>query len=75
MCLCCLSTIAADIEDSSMVRFDENGTHTPLKFVDREIVTYFWWYIVIGIVWMTEFAIAIQELIVAGTVAEWFFTR
>ena len=51
------------------------GNHSPVRFVDREEVTYFWWYIVIGIVWTAEFANALQELIIAGTVAEWYFTR
>jgi len=52
-----------------------DSEHRTVVFEDREIVTYFWWYIVIGVIWMSEFANAIQELVVAGAVAEWFFTR
>jgi len=61
------------VED--MLRVDANGTHHIYQFIDRPFVPYFWWYIVIGVVWMVEFANAIQQLVVAGTVAEWYFTR
>ena len=54
---------------------NSDPNHQTVMFEDREIVTYFWWYIVIGVIWMAEFANAIQELVVAGAVAEWFFTR
>lgn len=63
---------SADPQLDEMIR---QGNHSPVRFVDREEVTYFWWYIVIGIVWTAEFANALQELIIAGTVAEWYFTR
>jgi len=57
------------------MRLSPTENRTVVKYIERDQVTYFWWYIVIGIVWMLEFANAVQELIVAGTVAEWFFTR
>ncbi|XP_067934749.1 choline transporter-like protein 1 [Watersipora subatra] len=52
-----------------------NGTHNAIDFVNQNPVSYFGWVIIIGVVWMIEFAIAVQELIIAGTVADWFFTR
>ncbi|KAF6017903.1 SLC44A1 [Bugula neritina] len=71
--LCAGITDPVAVED--MLRVDANGTHHIYQFIDRPFVPYFWWYIVIGVVWMVEFANAIQQLVVAGTVAEWYFTR
>ena len=52
-------------------------------FVSSLAVTYkktqqieaFWWYHLVGIVWTSEFILACQQMVVAGAVAMWYFTR
>ena len=35
----------------------------------------FFWYHLLGLVWMVEYILACQQLVVAAAVAAWFFTR
>ncbi|KAL5021272.1 hypothetical protein ScPMuIL_000427 [Solemya velum] len=46
-----------------------------VKYDDHELVSYFWWYHVIGLIWTSEFIIACQQLVISGAVARWYFAR
>ncbi|XP_064607451.1 choline transporter-like protein 1 [Liolophura sinensis] len=49
-----------------------NG-HGLVKYEEHNMVSYFWWYHVIGLIWSSEFIIACQQFVVSGTVASWYF--
>lgn len=56
----------------------ENPASTPEGFVvykDHILVSYFWWYHVIGLIWTSEFIIACEQLVISEIVTTWFFTR
>lgn len=36
---------------------------------------YMWWYHVVGLVWISEFILACQQMTVAGAVVTYYFTR
>ncbi|CAN0463340.1 unnamed protein product [Rangifer tarandus platyrhynchus] len=36
---------------------------------------YMWWYHVVGLIWITEFILACQQMTVAGAVVTYYFTR
>ena len=46
-----------------------------VKYTEHENVSYLWWYHLIGLIWISEFIIACQQLVVSGAVATWYFTR
>uniref|UniRef100_A0ABD2X367 Choline transporter-like protein n=1 Tax=Trichogramma kaykai TaxID=54128 RepID=A0ABD2X367_9HYME len=46
---------------------------TLLEFTDATWVKYMWWVYVIGFVWISEFIIACQTMVISGAVAHWYF--
>jgi len=38
-------------------------------------VRYMWWYHVVGLFWISEFILACQQIVIAGAVAKYYFTR
>lgn len=36
---------------------------------------YMWWYHIVGLVWISEFILACQQMTVAGAVVTYYFTR
>jgi len=36
---------------------------------------HFWWIHLIGLLWVSEFILACQQFVIAGSVAVWYFTR
>ncbi|BFZ16524.1 hypothetical protein BsWGS_19563 [Bradybaena similaris] len=56
----------------------ETPSVTELGFVvfkEHETVSYFWWYHLVGLIWVSEFIIACQSFVISGAVARWYFTR
>lgn len=51
----------------------ENSTSA--KFVKDSTIKVTRWYNVITLFWMSQFIIGCQHMVVAGSVATWFFTR
>ncbi|ESP01318.1 hypothetical protein LOTGIDRAFT_112007 [Lottia gigantea] len=64
--------ILAYISTSDKVTINKHGF---VQYKEHEIVVYFWWYHLIGLIWSSEFIIACQELTISGAVASWYFTR
>ncbi|XP_012265201.2 choline transporter-like 1 isoform X1 [Athalia rosae] len=54
---------------SSIDRFK---TFTLVEF-DSTWVKYMWWVYIVGLVWVSEFIIACQNMVIAGAVAHWYF--
>lgn len=47
-------------------------------FVEFKIsgpLQYMWWYHVVGLIWISEFILACQQMTVAGAVVTYYFTR
>ncbi|XP_049811569.1 choline transporter-like 1 [Schistocerca nitens] len=48
---------------------------TWVEFVDPMWVRYFWWIYLIALVWVPEFILACQQMVIAGAVSQWYFNR
>ncbi|XP_076462742.1 choline transporter-like protein 1 [Babylonia areolata] len=46
-----------------------------VQYTEHELVTYFWWFHMAGLVWIAQFLVACQQFVISSTVAEWYFTR
>lgn len=47
-------------------------------FVEYQVAglqRYMWWYHFVGLVWISEFILACQQMTVAGAVVTYYFTR
>lgn len=57
------------------VEYPSVNGHGLVKYEEHNMVSYFWWYHVIGLIWSSEFIIACQQFVVSGTVASWYFAE
>ncbi|XP_072460241.1 choline transporter-like protein 1 isoform X2 [Notamacropus eugenii] len=64
MTLLFLGTLGSPVPKGEFVEFEVSG---PLQ--------YMWWYHVVGLVWISEFILACQQMTVAGAVVTYYFTR
>ncbi|XP_007499091.1 choline transporter-like protein 1 isoform X3 [Monodelphis domestica] len=64
MTLLFLGTLGSAIPNGEFVEFEVSG---PLQ--------YMWWYHVVGLIWISEFILACQQMTVAGAVVTYYFTR
>ncbi|KAG1668932.1 CTL-like protein 1 [Nymphon striatum] len=62
--------------------FEKPGTHEPqrLTLVDYSDpepswVRFMWWFHLIGLIWTSEFILACQQMVIAGAVSYWYFSR
>ncbi|XP_071954060.1 choline transporter-like protein 1 isoform X2 [Antedon mediterranea] len=46
-----------------------------VEYQEGELISYFWWYHVIGLIWIAEFILACQQFVIGACVADWYFTR
>ena len=46
-----------------------------VQYTEHELVAYFWWFHIAGLVWVSQFLITCQQFVISSTVAEWYFTR
>ncbi|KAI5712552.1 hypothetical protein M8J75_009241 [Diaphorina citri] len=46
---------------------------TLVQYVDATWITYMWWVYVFGLIWISEFILACQQMVIAGAVARWYF--
>ncbi|XP_055885004.1 choline transporter-like protein 1 [Biomphalaria glabrata] len=49
--------------------------HSYVMFTKHETITYFWWYHLVGLIWVSEYIINCQSFVISGAVARWYFTR
>ncbi|XP_074136151.1 choline transporter-like protein 1 isoform X3 [Sminthopsis crassicaudata] len=64
MTLLFLGTLGSAVPKGEFVEFEVSG---PLQ--------YMWWYHVVGLIWISEFILACQQMTVAGAVVTYYFTR
>ena len=53
--------------------FDSFKTFTLVEYVDSTWVKYMWWVYIIGLIWISEFIISCQDMVISGAVAHWYF--
>ena len=46
-----------------------------IEYRDGAWIKYMWWIHVIGLIWISEFILACQQMVVASSVATWYFSR
>lgn len=46
---------------------------TFVEYVDPMWVKYMWWIYFIGLIWTSEFIMACQQMVIAGSVAHWYY--
>ncbi|KAK3091614.1 hypothetical protein FSP39_021199 [Pinctada imbricata] len=68
-----LAAIATFIETSGLPTVN-NDTGT-VSFEQEDMWTYVRWYHLFGILWISAFIVACQDIVLAGAVATWYFTR
>ncbi|XP_036594018.1 choline transporter-like protein 1 isoform X2 [Trichosurus vulpecula] len=64
MTLLFLGTLGSAVPKGEFVEFEVSG---PLQ--------YMWWYHMVGLIWISEFILACQQMTVAGAVVTYYFTR
>ncbi|XP_033738048.1 LOW QUALITY PROTEIN: choline transporter-like protein 1 [Pecten maximus] len=68
-----LAAVAAYIETSGIPVVDD--TNSTVTFQFEEHWNYVRWYHLFGLLWTSAFVIACQDMVIAGAVSIWFFTR
>ncbi|KAF5295092.1 hypothetical protein FQA39_LY13243 [Lamprigera yunnana] len=48
---------------------------TEIHYVDPLWVKYMWWVYIIGLIWTSEFIMACQQMVIAGSVAHWYYRQ
>lgn len=52
-----------------------NKAFTLVNFSQSSWVQYMWWYHIIALIWTSEFILGCQQMVIAGSVATWYFSR
>ncbi|XP_054719564.1 choline transporter-like 1 [Uloborus diversus] len=52
-----------------------NRAFTLVSFSEGSWVQYMWWYLIIALVWTSEFILGCQQMVIAGSVATWYFSK
>jgi len=53
---------------------DQSQGFPHVKYVPESFAKHFWWIHLIGLIWTTEFILACQQFVIAGSVALWYFS-
>ncbi|XP_066582960.1 choline transporter-like 1 [Prorops nasuta] len=48
-------------------------TFTIVEYIAATWVKYMWWVYILGLIWISEFIIACQDMVISGAVAHWYF--
>ncbi|XP_075679210.1 choline transporter-like protein 1 [Dermatophagoides pteronyssinus] len=48
---------------------------TLIRYKDSSGIQFMWWYLLIAFIWISEFLCSCQQLIIAGAVSSWYFSR
>lgn len=44
-----------------------------MEYVDASWIKSMWWIYFIGLIWTSEFIMACQQMVIAGSVAHWYY--
>ncbi|GAB6028808.1 hypothetical protein CHUAL_004619 [Chamberlinius hualienensis] len=48
---------------------------TEVVYVSESGIRYMWWYYIVVLLWMSEVILSCQQMIMAGTIASWYFAE
>lgn len=48
---------------------------TVIEYSDGVWVKYLWWIYIVGLIWCSEFILGCQQMVIASSVAAWYFSR
>ncbi|OTF71535.1 choline transporter-like protein 1-like protein [Euroglyphus maynei] len=48
---------------------------TLIRYRDSSWIQFMWWYLLIAFVWIAEFLCSCQQMVIAGAVSSWYFSR
>ncbi|XP_045159516.2 choline transporter-like protein 1 isoform X2 [Mercenaria mercenaria] len=68
----CLCLVATFIETSGLPEVKKNGH---VKYVQESFWEYLRWYNIFAMLWISSFVVACQDMVIAGAVATWYFTK
>ncbi|XP_054158931.1 choline transporter-like 1 [Oppia nitens] len=51
------------------------ATFTLIDYRDASWIQYMWWYLIIAFIWTSEFILSCQQMVIAGAVSQWYFSR
>ncbi|CAC5407572.1 SLC44A1 [Mytilus coruscus] len=68
-----LAAIAAYIETAGIP--EVNNSTGIVKYAMDDTMRYIRWYHIFGILWVSAFIVACQDMVIAGAIATWFFKR
>jgi len=51
------------------------ASFTLINYNDPSWIQYMWWYLIIAFIWTSEFILSCQQMVIAGAVSSWYFTR
>lgn len=50
-------------------------TFTVIEYSGSIWVKYLWWIYIVGLIWCSEFILGCQQMVIASSVAAWYFSR
>lgn len=58
-----------------MVKSNHLSQYTLINYRQSSWIQYMWWYLVISFIWISEFILSCQQIVIAGAVSKWYFCR
>jgi len=63
------------VAENEVLKATQLASFTLIRYKELNWIHYFWWYLLIALVWVSEFILSCQQVVIAGAVASWYFTR
>ncbi|VEN34311.1 unnamed protein product [Callosobruchus maculatus] len=63
----------ASLRELNLISVADQIKITVIEYVDASWVKGMWWVYFIGLIWTSEFIMACQQMVIAGSVAHWFY--
>ncbi|CAL8103002.1 unnamed protein product [Orchesella dallaii] len=63
------------IPQNRSVTLGDLSTLTLVEYSEPTWVKYLWWIYIVGLIWCSEFILACQQMVIASSVAAWYFSR
>lgn len=62
--------------DEAVVKSSSHlSVYTLIHYKQSSWIQYMWWYLVISFIWISEFILSCQQIVIAGAVSTWYFSR
>lgn len=61
--------------NKTRLSWDDVAGWTLIEYSDETWVKYMWFIYIFGLIWCSEFILACQQMVIASSVATWYFSR